>query len=131
MLDGWYGGNGMGGGWWILMTVFWVALIALIFWAGLRLFARPNQSDRSDAARERPEEILHRPWQAERSTSTPTTRCATSFAPSAEREMSLITTKRTTTVVLVAARAALVASVVWGLLRLVTGVGACRAPARA
>ncbi len=60
MMDGWYGGNGMCAGGWILMTVFWVVLIAVIFWAGMRLFARPNPSDRSDAARERPEEILDR-----------------------------------------------------------------------
>ncbi len=59
MMDGWYGGNGMGGGW-ILMTVFWVGLFAAIVWAGMRLFARPDQSSRSDAARERPEEILDR-----------------------------------------------------------------------
>ena len=58
MMDGW--GDGMGGGWWILMTVFWVGLIAAIFWAGARLFARPNSVDRPVGAGERPGEILER-----------------------------------------------------------------------
>ncbi len=58
MMDGRY--YGMGGGWWILMVMFWVGLIAAIVWAGARLFARPGPVDRSEGAGERPEEILER-----------------------------------------------------------------------
>lgn len=58
MMDGWY--DGMGAGGWILMSLFWVGLIAAIVWAGARLFARPGPVDRLDAAGERPEEILER-----------------------------------------------------------------------
>jgi putative membrane protein len=58
MMDGWYDGMGTGG--WILMTVFWVSLIAAIVWAGARLFARPGPVDHSDGAGERPGEILQR-----------------------------------------------------------------------
>ena len=58
MMDGWY--DGMDGGWWILMIVFWVGLIAAIVWAGAQLFARPGQVDPSSGAGERPGEILER-----------------------------------------------------------------------
>ena len=58
MMDGVYGG--MGGGWWILMMVFWVGLIAAIVWAGARLFARPGPGDYSGGSGERPGEILER-----------------------------------------------------------------------
>ena len=58
MMDGWYGGMGAGG--WILMTVFWVGLIAAIVWAGARLFAQPDSVDRPVGAGERPGEILER-----------------------------------------------------------------------
>ena len=58
MMDGSYGG--MGGGWWILMVVFWVGLIAAIVWAGAQLFARPGTVDHSVGAGERPGEILDR-----------------------------------------------------------------------
>ncbi len=44
MMDGWY--DGMGAGGWILMSLFWVVLIAAIVWAGARLFARPGAVDR-------------------------------------------------------------------------------------
>ena len=54
MMGGWYGGMGVGG--WILMTLFWVALLALIGWAGTRLF--PTRAGRDDGERERPEEVL-------------------------------------------------------------------------
>ena len=57
-MDGWY--DGMGGGWWILMVMFWVVLIAAIVWAGARLVVRPSVVDRVEAASERPEEILGR-----------------------------------------------------------------------
>lgn len=55
-----YDGMGMGGGWWILMAVFWVVLIAAIVWAGARLFARPGSVDRATGVVERPGEILDR-----------------------------------------------------------------------
>ena len=58
MMDGWY--DGMNGGWWILMIVFWIGLIAAIVWAGARLFARPGPTQHSDGAGERPGEILER-----------------------------------------------------------------------
>jgi len=57
-MDGLY--NGMNGGWWIVMIVFWVGLIAAIVWAGARLFARPGTADYSGGAGERPGEILER-----------------------------------------------------------------------
>ena len=60
MMDGWYDGSGMGGGWWILMMVFWIGLIAAIVWAGARLFAQPGPTDHSGGAGERPGEILAR-----------------------------------------------------------------------
>lgn len=58
MMDGWY--DGMNGGWWILMVVFWVGLIAAIFWAGARLFDRTGSVGHSDGGGERPGEILER-----------------------------------------------------------------------
>lgn len=58
MMNGWY--NGMGAGGWILMSVFWVGLIAAIVWAGARLFERPGPVDHSGAAGERAGEILDR-----------------------------------------------------------------------
>lgn len=57
-MDGWY--DGMNGGWWILMIVFWVVLIAAIVWAGAQLFAPPGAVDHSGRAGERPGEILER-----------------------------------------------------------------------
>jgi len=57
-MDGWY--DGMGAGGWILMSLFWVVLIAVMVWAGARLFARPSAVDRVEGASERPEEILGR-----------------------------------------------------------------------
>ena len=57
-MDGWY--DGMGAGGWILMSLFWVGLIAAIVWAGAQLLARPSVVDRVEAADERPEEILGR-----------------------------------------------------------------------
>lgn len=57
MMDGVY--DGMNGGWWILMIVFWISLIAAIVWAGTRLFGGPGQVNRSNSG-ERPGEILER-----------------------------------------------------------------------
>jgi putative membrane protein len=56
MMDSWDGGMGVTG--WLLMTVFWVALIAGIVWAVGNLF--PSRRDGSTVAPERPEEILDR-----------------------------------------------------------------------
>lgn len=52
----WYGGMGAGG--WILMTLFWVALIAFIVWIAVRLF--PTRESRGAETGERPEELLDR-----------------------------------------------------------------------
>lgn len=56
MMDGWDGGMSVAG--WLLMTVFWVALIAAIVWAVASLF--PSRRDGSTVMAERPEEILDR-----------------------------------------------------------------------
>ncbi len=58
MMDGW---DGMGVAGWLLMTVFWVALIAAIVWAVANLFPGRGSSEPMSAERpERPEEILDR-----------------------------------------------------------------------
>jgi putative membrane protein len=56
MMNHWY--DSMGAGDWLLMSVLWVALIALIVWAVANLFPRADR-DKGDLA-ERPEEILDR-----------------------------------------------------------------------
>lgn len=56
MMDGWYGG--MGAGWWVVMTLLWVALIVAIVWAAARLF--PRRADGGRGEPDRPEEILDR-----------------------------------------------------------------------
>ena len=56
MMDGWDGG--MGGAGWLLMTVFWVAVVAAIVWAVANLF--PSRRDGSTVMPEPPEEILDR-----------------------------------------------------------------------
>jgi putative membrane protein len=48
----------MGAGGWVLMGLFWVLLLALIFWAVVRLLPRSDQADRP--AEDTPEEILDR-----------------------------------------------------------------------
>ena len=58
MMDGVYGG--MDGGWWILMVVFWVGLLAAIVWAGARLFDRPGTTQPPGGSGDRPGEILER-----------------------------------------------------------------------
>ena len=65
---GWYG-NDMGGGGWILIGLFWVAMIASIIWLVLRLLpskAHTGLSERSDpqvpgaVMQESPVDILDR-----------------------------------------------------------------------
>ena len=59
MMNGFY--DGMGAGGWLLMAVFWVALIAVIVWAVASLFTRAGgDGAASDNLAERPEEILDR-----------------------------------------------------------------------
>lgn len=56
MMDGWDGGGGAG---WLLMTVFWVVLIAAVVWALANLFPGRGASERTSVERsKRPEEIL-------------------------------------------------------------------------
>lgn len=56
MMNHWYGT--MSAGDWLIMSVFWVALIGAIVWAVAHLFPR---SDRGTTDRaERPDEILDR-----------------------------------------------------------------------
>lgn len=57
MMD-WNGG--MDGGAWVLMTVFWVILIAAVVWALVSLFPRRDAGGADVQLRERPEEILDR-----------------------------------------------------------------------
>ena len=56
MMDGWDGSMGVAG--WLLMTVFWVALIAAVVWAVANLV--PSRRDGSTALPERPEDVLDR-----------------------------------------------------------------------
>ena len=56
MMDSWDGGMGVAG--WLLMTVFWVALIAGIVWAVGNLF--PSRRDGSTVAPAPPEDVLDR-----------------------------------------------------------------------
>jgi putative membrane protein len=51
-------GSGMGAGGWVLMGLFWILLLALIFWAVVRLLPRSDRADRP--AEGTPEEILDR-----------------------------------------------------------------------
>ena len=55
MMWGW---NGMAAGGWIFMTLFWIALIALIVWAVAALFPRGQERERRP--QETPQEILDR-----------------------------------------------------------------------
>ena len=52
--------DGMGAGGWVLMSVFWVALIAAIVWAVAALSSRGDRRADADGLLERPEEILDR-----------------------------------------------------------------------
>lgn len=58
MMDGLY--DGMGGGWWIVMTLFWLLLIAVIVWAGARLFPGRRDEPRERAVETPEEELDHR-----------------------------------------------------------------------
>ena len=55
MMDGWDGG--MSGAGWLFMTVFWIALLAVVVWAVASLFPR---SDGRQGTAERPEDVLDR-----------------------------------------------------------------------
>ena len=55
MMDGWY--DGMGAGGWVLMTLFWVVLVAVVIWAVTQLFPGQRESRGDD---ETPEDILDR-----------------------------------------------------------------------
>ena len=55
MMD-WDGGMSVAG--WLLMTLFWIGLIAAIVWAVVALFPGRGQGD--EPAAERPDEILDR-----------------------------------------------------------------------
>ena len=52
--------DGMGAGGWVLMSVFWVALIAAVVWAVAALSSRNGGRGGSDGLLERPEEVLDR-----------------------------------------------------------------------
>lgn len=56
MMNDWY--DSMGAGGWLLMSVLWVALIALLVWAVASLFPRGGRN--SSGLAERPDEILDR-----------------------------------------------------------------------
>lgn len=57
-MNGWYGGMGAGG--WIVMSVFWVVLVALVVWAVANLLGRGSRDGGRVDWAERPEEILDR-----------------------------------------------------------------------
>jgi len=58
MMNGW--DSGMGGGWWFLMIVAWIVVIALVVWAIARLFPSRSGGDAGGREKERetPREIL-------------------------------------------------------------------------
>jgi putative membrane protein len=56
MMDGY----GMGTAGWIMMFIFWAALLGLIFWAVVRIFPERRQASPPNAPDERPLEILDR-----------------------------------------------------------------------
>lgn len=61
MMNGWYGG--MGAGDWVLMSILWVVLIAVIVWALANLLSRGGGREQANLA-ERPEDILDRRFAA-------------------------------------------------------------------
>lgn len=63
MMNGWYGGMGAGG--WVLMSLLWVVLIAVVVWAVASLLRRGDDRPRASLnLAERPEEILDRRFAA-------------------------------------------------------------------
>jgi putative membrane protein len=54
-----YGGWG-GWGWMMLTPLLWIALIAVIVWAAVRLTQRPSDQAAQQPRRETPQEILDR-----------------------------------------------------------------------
>ncbi len=58
MMNGFH--NGMDPGWWVLMSLLWIALIALIVWAAVRLLPGRSPEAPRQIDAERPEEILDR-----------------------------------------------------------------------
>ena len=55
-----FNGYGMGAAGWLLMAVFWIALIALVVFAVVRLFPRTEPTPESRERPEEPREILTR-----------------------------------------------------------------------
>jgi putative membrane protein len=55
-----FNGYGMGGAGWLLMALFWIALIALVVFAVMRLFPRTEPTPATDPRPEDPREILRR-----------------------------------------------------------------------
>ncbi|MBI3687040.1 MAG: hypothetical protein HY241_06790 [Actinobacteria bacterium] len=53
-------GYGPGWAWMMLMPLVWIALIAVIVWAVMRLIQRPSDGGRDLPRRETPQEILDR-----------------------------------------------------------------------
>lgn len=58
MMDGWYGG--MGPGWWILMVLVWVLIVAAIVWAVTQLFPGRAPREREEPRAEDAQAILDR-----------------------------------------------------------------------
>ena len=52
--------DGMGAGGWVLMSVFWVALVAAIVWAAAALSSRDHRVSATVGSLERPEDVLDR-----------------------------------------------------------------------
>ena len=57
MMD-WYGG--MGAGWWVLMVLFWVVLVAAIVWAMVQLLPRGAGREREQRDPDDAQAILDR-----------------------------------------------------------------------
>jgi len=55
-----FNGYGMGAAGWLLMALFWIALIALVVFAVMRLFPRTEPTPASRERAEDPREILKR-----------------------------------------------------------------------
>ncbi len=53
-------GNGFGWGWMMLMPLLWIALIAVVVWAAVKVTQRPPDRPAGQQQRETPQEILDR-----------------------------------------------------------------------